>query len=125
MCIAVSVADCVKSYCRVAADVAVLQVRGASKAGCSPRLQPVCAVLSCRWHGAKNVLAPADRHGQHHGYRFSRARSGEPMPENQLFAQTPLAATGAGLPDGVQLRRFEQADLEAAQTLSAAFQWPH
>lgn len=47
------------------------------------------------------------------------------MSENQLYPQTMLAAENVALPDGVQLRRFAQSDLEAAQTLSQGFQWPH
>jgi ribosomal protein S18 acetylase RimI-like enzyme len=45
------------------------------------------------------------------------------MPES-LYSETPIATTGA-LPDGVQLRKFVQSDLEAAQAMSAGFQWPH
>ena len=47
------------------------------------------------------------------------------MPESQLYSETPIATTGIALPDGVQLRKFAQSDLEPAQALSAGFQWPH
>lgn len=47
------------------------------------------------------------------------------MPESQLYPQTTIEPGGAALPDGVQLRRFAVADLEAAQALAAGFHWPH
>src|SRR5687767_6472459 len=91
-----------------------------------PRHQPICAVLRRSPNGAKIVLARAHRHGQYRGCTFSfGAYSGESMSENQLYPQTMLATENVALPDGVQLRRFAQSDLEAAQTLSQGFQWPH
>jgi ribosomal protein S18 acetylase RimI-like enzyme len=39
---------------------------------------------------------------------------------------TPLVtSTAPSLPDGVQLRRFTDADLEAAEALTREMQWPH
>jgi GNAT superfamily N-acetyltransferase len=50
---------------------------------------------------------------------------GEPMNDHLLIPPAALAAVGRALPDGVQLRRMTEDDLEAAQALSREFQWPH
>lgn len=47
------------------------------------------------------------------------------MSDYVLIPQAALAAVGRALPDGVSLRRMTADDLEAAQALSRAFQWPH
>lgn len=44
----------------------------------------------------------------------------------QTSLSLPLApSTAPALPDGVQLRRFTDGDLEAAETLTREMQWPH
>ena len=45
------------------------------------------------------------------------------MPDQQFAFESSQAALA--LPDGVQLRRFTEGDLEDAQALSHAFHWPH
>src|SRR5205823_13588320 len=51
-------------------------------------------------------------------------RFGESMVQTSL--SIPLAtSTSPALPDGVQLRRFTEGDLEAAETLTREMQWPH
>jgi GNAT superfamily N-acetyltransferase len=47
------------------------------------------------------------------------------MSDPVLIPQSALAAVGRALPDGVTLRRLNAGDLEAAQSLSREFQWPH
>ena len=44
----------------------------------------------------------------------------------QTSLSIPLAtSTSPALPDGVQLRRFADGDLEAAEILTREMQWPH
>ena len=47
------------------------------------------------------------------------------MTEHALIPQAALASVGRALPDGVTLHRLKEDDLEVAQALSRAFQWPH
>jgi ribosomal protein S18 acetylase RimI-like enzyme len=46
------------------------------------------------------------------------------MAQSSVSIPVALPA-GAALPDGVQLRRFTDADFEAAETLTREVQWPH
>jgi GNAT superfamily N-acetyltransferase len=75
--------------------------------------------------GAKNVLARIGRRREDHPHKREHfLRFGDFMATTLL--SLPLAtSTAPVLPDGVQLRRFTDGDVEAAETLTREIQWPH
>jgi ribosomal protein S18 acetylase RimI-like enzyme len=93
-------------------------------AGCAAR--PWRFVLFWRAHAdTPSSYKPAPAGAGKIARNRSRICQGDNMPDLQLTPQATPAAAGQALPDGVMLRRFTPADVEAAQAITREFQWPH